>query len=325
MENNKRRMPTGDGIMNDKMFNDLIYAYLQSVSYRNPSKEDRYVWKKDFNKTEISKKLNIGYKTFCRNIKYMLDNNFIIEKEDRYELPKVSQWNAYMPINTLNCLINTNNKKLIKVYSYLYQLKNTMKSKAYFTKGNLLIRMGYKINNKNGEIEPSKQPKDWDCINMILDILENDIKLITTKEVYIYDGVHSSSKILYDIKDKEEIIEKNDDRLSDDYKDFIKSIYRRDSFECKICGDKNNLVSHHINGYNWYKEGRLEPLNNITLCSKCHEEFHNIYGRGDNTWEQFKEYLIFLKNEYSNNYIIDNTIKDVEKRMKILQIRTKNK
>ena len=135
----------------------------------------------------------------------------------------------------------------------------------------------------------------------------------------------SPHKILYDIKDKEEIIEKNDDRLSDDYKDFIKSIYRRDSFECKICGDKNNLVSHHINGYNWYKEGRLEPLNNITLCSKCHEEFHNIYGRGDNTWEQFKEYLIFLKNEYSNNYIIDNTIKDVEKRMKILQIRTKNK
>ena len=32
MEDNKRRMPTGDGIMNDKMFNDLIYAYLQSIS-----------------------------------------------------------------------------------------------------------------------------------------------------------------------------------------------------------------------------------------------------------------------------------------------------
>ena len=32
--NNKRRMPTGEGVMDDKKFNDLVYAYLQSISYK---------------------------------------------------------------------------------------------------------------------------------------------------------------------------------------------------------------------------------------------------------------------------------------------------
>ena len=41
-------MPTGEGVMEDKKFNDLVYAYLQSVSYRDAPKEDRYVWKRDF-------------------------------------------------------------------------------------------------------------------------------------------------------------------------------------------------------------------------------------------------------------------------------------
>ena len=36
MENNKRRMPTGEGVMEDKKFNDIVYAYLQSISYTLP-------------------------------------------------------------------------------------------------------------------------------------------------------------------------------------------------------------------------------------------------------------------------------------------------
>ena len=35
---NKRRIPTGGTVMEDKKFNDILYAYLQSISYRDPNK-----------------------------------------------------------------------------------------------------------------------------------------------------------------------------------------------------------------------------------------------------------------------------------------------
>ena len=48
---------------------------------------------------------------------------------------------------------------------------------------------------------------------------------------------------------------------------------------------------HHLDSYNWCKEKRVDDTNGITLCENCHKNFHNIYGRGDNTKEQFEEWI----------------------------------
>lgn len=85
------------------------------------------------------------------------------------------------------------------------------------------------------------------------------------------------------------------------YNDFIKDVYERDDYQCRVCGQEgngHNLHAHHLNGYNWYKEGRVDPDNGITLCKKCHKEFHKIYGQGDNTKEQFEEFM----NNYGQEY-----------------------
>lgn len=94
--------------------------------------------------------------------------------------------------------------------------------------------------------------------------------------------------------------EREKGRNIEGYNDFIKGVYERDNYTCQICGQEgngHNLNAHHINGYNWYKEGRTDINNGITLCEKCHKEFHKLYGKGNNTKEQFEEYLKIKKEE----------------------------
>lgn len=83
-------------------------------------------------------------------------------------------------------------------------------------------------------------------------------------------------------------------RLIDGYYDFIKGVYDRDNYTCQCCGtvgNGKNLNAHHLNGYNWDIENRTNIDNGITLCETCHNNFHNTYGRGDNTKEQFEKWI----------------------------------
>jgi len=91
-----------------------------------------------------------------------------------------------------------------------------------------------------------------------------------------------------DISDNERI-------LNRDYYAIVKwriDVYERDNYTCQICGDNKggNLNSHHLNGYDKFIEERLLIENGITLCEKCHNGFHKIYGYGNNTKDQFIEY-----------------------------------
>ena len=82
-------------------------------------------------------------------------------------------------------------------------------------------------------------------------------------------------------------------RSFDGYKYWRRQVFIRDNYTCQCCGDNKggNLRSHHLDGYSWCKEKRTDKDNGITLCNKCHKEFHDIYGYKNNTKEQFIEYL----------------------------------
>jgi len=68
-------------------------------------------------------------------------------------------------------------------------------------------------------------------------------------------------------------------------------VYERDNYTCVLCNEKGgDLSAHHLDGWNWAKSKRFDLNNGVTLCKKCHDDFHNKYGRGDNTKEQFEEY-----------------------------------
>jgi hypothetical protein len=87
--------------------------------------------------------------------------------------------------------------------------------------------------------------------------------------------------------------ERENNRKNKEYKHWRLAVYERDNYSCQCCGDNKggNLNAHHLNSHDWAKEDRLDIDNGITLCVDCHTEFHHQYGFGNNTKEQFEEYM----------------------------------
>lgn len=105
---------------------------------------------------------------------------------------------------------------------------------------------------------------------------------------------------------KEERIKMYKDKRDDEYKFWRRKVYERDLFTCQLTGEKSkgNIVAHHLDGYDWCKEKRLDISNGITLRSDIHRLFHKIYGYGGNTREQFEEFKVKYKNGELGTYLV---------------------
>lgn len=101
------------------------------------------------------------------------------------------------------------------------------------------------------------------------------------------------------------------------------------NYTCEITGSKSNIIIHHIRGFNLLLEECIDILSfpmyddfslysqeqlddfmksflelqesygeYICISESVHKEFHRRYGYGDNTLEQWNE---FIKNYYMHN------------------------
>ena len=83
---------------------------------------------------------------------------------------------------------------------------------------------------------------------------------------------------------------------NENYDRWRRDVYKRDNYTCQCCGTKSGLGkavvlnAHHLNGYHWDKENRINIDNGITICKSCHDKFHKIYKNKYNTKEQYEEY-----------------------------------
>ena len=62
-------------------------------------------------------------------------------------------------------------------------------------------------------------------------------------------------------------------RHTPEYSEWRMSVYRRDWFECQICGDTSGKINaNHIKRFVDYPELRYKTSNGITLCVDCHRK-----------------------------------------------------
>lgn len=88
--------------------------------------------------------------------------------------------------------------------------------------------------------------------------------------------------------------ERNNRRSNPEYKEFVKRVLTRDNFTCQCCNQSINNIDievHHLDGYDWCIEKRTDDTNGICLCSTCHKAFHNEFGYGGNTKQQYEEWI----------------------------------
>lgn len=95
--------------------------------------------------------------------------------------------------------------------------------------------------------------------------------------------------------------ERNIRRSYPEYLDFCRKVKYRDNFTCQCCGSQRELEVHHLNGYSWDIENRLEVSNAVSLCKTCHQNFHYKYGKEHNTKEQYDEWIGYTKEYYDYN------------------------
>jgi len=74
------------------------------------------------------------------------------------------------------------------------------------------------------------------------------------------------------------------------YTEWTQAVYERDNYMCQVCGKIGGLNAHHLESYNSNKPLRTTLSNGITMCVKCHKDFHHQYGYGDNSTGQYKEF-----------------------------------
>ena len=80
-------------------------------------------------------------------------------------------------------------------------------------------------------------------------------------------------------------------RAIEGYRRWRLDVFERDNYTCVKCGAHGELHAHHILAYARFPESRVDVDNGASLCSRCHNEFHDAYTTRYFTDKDFYEYI----------------------------------
>ena len=122
IKKNSRQIPKTKEYCANKKYNDMIYSYLQVISYFDEKVDtDRWVYKKDVNFSRMAEKFGLSRQTVSTRFKNLKELGLIVEKgKDAYELKTLeNDLAALIPFNTLSLLVDALSDNAISIYTYL--------------------------------------------------------------------------------------------------------------------------------------------------------------------------------------------------------------
>ena len=202
-------------------------------------------------------------------------------------------------------------------YKYFMDRGYEMPDEYINSKGNISLKFGFKILVYYFDLSESSRTKvrvkcDYPGCT---DIHETEYRYYTK---YNHDGITYCSKHdnpVFRSGEKHPSYNPNKEydniRKTPEYAITKLSVHERDKYTCVSCGKKiYDPVFHHLYSVNTHKELACKIDNAVTLCKKCHKDFHDIYGYGNNTPAQF---IDFIKREL--DWLEDYDKTKVEKKL----------
>jgi len=237
-----------------------------------------------------------------RNRQYCQDNKEKIKEQNRQYYQKNKKYfkqyyqNNKEKIKEQNRQYKQDNKEKIKEQNRRYYQKNKEKikehQKQYCQDNKEKIKQYYQDNKE----KIKKQKRQY--------YQNNKEKIIEHQKEYQkkrYEQVYKELSKKYDISIEDLKSFVPPFLVQRELECFDQGSYFLDLFiparerangKCEITGKKtNNLVVHHLNGYNWCVEGRIDLDNVVVICEELHDAFHQKHGYGDNTEEQFWKFV----------------------------------
>lgn len=205
----QKRIPAQGDFMKKKT-NDILYGYLQSISYVDKN-DITFVYKEDVNFSKIAENLGQNYnaRKISRDFKFLqriglveLNKITTLQNEtiDAYVLPKIGDSYKLIPVKTLKYLINTSNANVIKIYVYLlYKYNNGLRQGYKFTKKELLDVL---------KLKSTTNTEHYIMIDNILACLSNS-ELISLQYEWVKNGKSEIGATQYHVLKQVSLVHKN--------------------------------------------------------------------------------------------------------------------
>lgn len=75
------------------------------------------------------------------------------------------------------------------------------------------------------------------------------------------------------------------------YKKFKKQVLQNAQYECEMCGTSDGLTVHHMLKQSTFPQYKLDPINGVCLCGKCHSKIEQMWRDGEDCYNCFPERL----------------------------------
>lgn len=95
-----------------------------------------------------------------------------------------------------------------------------------------------------------------------------------------------------------------------EYRVWRAQVIMRDK-RCRVCGSMEKRAAHHINHGTYFPEQRYDVNNGVTLCGKCHMNYHCNYHRSYRTKCDLYSFnnFMYLAGHFAEVFIVDFTDK----------------